>query len=191
LIIGCGKLLLRVRYQGALIALWALFTALGPGAFAAEQVTLEVRTAHGLPGLHHSALARFVASNMAKAGLSNWRFEPTPGDGTGANRVEWSFRWNPFAGGEVRSFMHTLGNDNMLRWRRPITIVVRLYLDGEYQTLVEEEASIRGGPDDPDLAAAVVSATRNLLGPTGAYRAIDMGQYRTDHEMGLLRRTLK
>ena len=49
--------------------------------------------------------------------------------------------------------------------RRPITIEARLYLNGEYQILVEKQAVIRGGPDDPDLAAAVASVTQNLLGP--------------------------
>jgi hypothetical protein len=53
----------------------------------------------------------------------------------------------------------------------------RLYLNGAYATLVvEAQAIVSGGADDPDLAAAVVSATRNLLGPTGAYRAIDLGR---------------
>jgi hypothetical protein len=64
---------------------------------------------------------------------------------------------------------------------RPITIEARLYFNGEYQTLVEQQALVQGGPDDPDLAAAVASATRNLLGPSGAYRAIDTGQRRGDH----------
>ena len=166
------------RRQRVLILLWTLFTALAPGAFAAERTTLEVRTAHGLPGLHHSALARFIAANMAKAGLADWSFEPAAGDVAAADRVEWSFRWDPYAGGEVRSVADTLNPEAALRWPHPISIEARLYLQGEYQTLVEEQAAIRGGPDDPDLAAAVVSATRNLLGPTGAYRAIDMGQYR-------------
>jgi hypothetical protein len=59
---------------------------------------------------------------------------------------------------------------------RPITIEARLYLNGEYQTLVERQATMQGGPNDPELAAAVASATASLLGPAGAYRAIGMGQ---------------
>jgi hypothetical protein len=59
---------------------------------------------------------------------------------------------------------------------RPITIEARLYLNGEYQTLVEKQVVIQGGPSDPDLAAAVASLTENLLGPSGAYSAIDAGQ---------------
>jgi hypothetical protein len=54
---------------------------------------------------------------------------------------------------------------------------VRLYLKGEYQTLVERQAMIQGGPNDPELAAAVTSATDSLLGPSGANRASDTGQH--------------
>jgi len=56
---------------------------------------------------------------------------------------------------------------------------VRLYLNDEFQTLVERQATIQGGPNDTELAAAVVSATASLLGPSGAYRAIDMRQRST------------
>jgi hypothetical protein len=59
---------------------------------------------------------------------------------------------------------------------RPVTIEARLFLNGQYQTLAEKQAVVQGGPDDPDLAAAVASVTQNLLGPQGAFRAIDTGR---------------
>ncbi len=94
-----------------------------------------------------------------------------------ADRVEWSFKLNPYAGGEVRSFVRSLIHERSFGARRPITIEARLYLNGQYQTLVEAQAIVQGGTDDPDLAAAVTRATQNLLGPSGAYRAIDTGQH--------------
>jgi hypothetical protein len=42
--------------------------------------------------------------------------------------------------------------------------------------LVEGQAIIQGGPEDRDLAAAVASLAQSLLGPSGAYRAIDPRQ---------------
>jgi len=66
---------------------------------------------------------------------------------------------------------------------RPITIEARLYLNGKYQTLVKEKAIIQGGPDDPDLAAAVANLTQNLLNPSGAYRSIHRGRHR-GHALG-------
>jgi hypothetical protein len=83
---------------------------------------------------------------------------------------------NPYAGGEVRSFMRPHIAEGIFGVHRPITIEARLYLNGEYQTLVEKQVVIQGGPSDPDLAAAVASLTENLLGPSGAYSAIDAGQ---------------
>jgi len=161
----------------ALVTLWALVPTFGQlsSAAAAAQVTLQVGASQGLPGLHHSALARFIAAHMAGAGLANWRFEPAAGDAIAADRVEWTFKLNPYAGGEVRNFAHTSVNERELGLHRPITIEARLYLNGEYQTLVEAQAIFHGGPNDPALATAVASVTQNLLGPSGAYRAIDLG----------------
>ena len=73
----------------------------------------------------------------------------------------------------MRNFAHTLASERRFGLHRPITIEARLYLNGQYQTLVEKQAIIQGGPDDPDLVMAVVSVTENLLGPSGAYRAFN------------------
>jgi hypothetical protein len=165
------------RRHYAALAVWALFGVPAPvtGADAAP-VTLQVVATQGFAVFHHSALSRFVAAQMTRAGLADWRFIPAAGNGPAANRVDWTLKWNPYAGGAVRGFVHTLSHEEWFG-RRPVTIVARLYLNGEYQTLVEAQAVVHGGSDDPDLAAAVVSATRNLLGPSGAYRAIDLEQY--------------
>ena len=162
----------------ALVAMFALVALVWPFASvnAAPPVTLKVEAVHGLPGLNHSALSRFLAAHMADVGLADWRFEPAEGDTEAPDRVEWTFRLNPYAGGEVRNFMRAPVNKEGFGVHRPVTIEVRLYLNGQYQTLVERQAMIQGGPNDPEFAAAVASATESLLGPSGAYRAIDTGQ---------------
>jgi hypothetical protein len=162
-----------------LVTLWALAPTFGQlsSAAAAAQVTLQVGASQGLPGLHHSALSRFIAAHMAEVRLADWRFEPAAGNAVAADRVEWTFRLNPYAGGEVRSFARTSTDEWRFGVHRPVMIEARLYLHGEYQTLVEKQAIIQGGADDPDLGAAVENVTQTLLGPTGAYRAIDMGQH--------------
>ena len=157
------------------IALIALFWQIA-SANAEAPITLKVEASRGLPGLHHSALGRFLAAHMADARLADWRFEPAEGDSTAPNRVEWTFRLNPYAGGTVRRFVPEPVAEQGFGTHRPVTIEARLYLDGEYQTLVERQAMVQGGPNDSELAAAVASATESLLGPSGAYRAIDMRQ---------------
>jgi hypothetical protein len=120
-------------------------------------------------------LRGYLTLHMTEARPVNWRFElAATGDASAPDRIKWRFKLGPYAGGEVRNFVppftETIGA------HRPITIEARLYLNGVYQAHVEKTAIIEGGPDDPDLAAAVASLTQNLLGPSGGYCAINSGQ---------------
>ena len=165
---------IRAFRRPALTAWLALIAGLVPGTSAvAAQTTLQVEASSGLPGFHRGELQRYLVLHMAEVGLGDWRFEPAAEGGSASDRVEWTFRLNPYAGGEVRSFAHTLVYQRRFGIHRPITIEARLYLNGEYQTLVEQQAIVQDGPDDAELATAIAGATQNLLGPKGAYRAID------------------
>ena len=145
-------------------------------AVAAAPLTLQVEVSDTLPGFHIGALPRYLALHMAEARLADWRFKPAADNGSAPDRVEWTFKMNPYAGGEVRNFMRPHMAERIFGAHRSVTIEARLFLNGEYQTLVEKQAVFQGGPDDPDLAAAVASVTENLLGPRGALRAIDTGR---------------
>jgi hypothetical protein len=163
--------------RAALVAQWALaaaFFLFAPTNAAAPQI-LQVATSDTLPGFHLGDLPRYLALHMAEAWLADWRFEPAADKGSAPDRVEWKFKLNAYAGGEVRKFIRPHMAERTFAAHRPITIEARLYLHGEYQTLVEKQAIIQGGPDDPDLAAAVAAVTQNLLGPQGAFRTIDSG----------------
>ena|ERR1700756_1185874 len=159
----------------ALIVLLALLSFL-PFTFrpAAAPITLKVEASNGLPGLNRADLSRYLASHMTKAGLADWRFEVAE-NGPPPDRVEWSFKLNPYAGGEVR---RSRPEARSFHVRRPITIEARLYLNGEYQVTVEKQAMIDegGGRNAPHLAEAVASVTQNLLGPLGAYHTVEIGQ---------------
>lgn len=74
----------------------------------------------------------------------------------------------------MRRFPATPIEERSFYRHRPIRIEVRVYLDGEYQTVVEKQAIIDelSGADDPHFAEAVIRATQDLLGPAGTYRAI-------------------
>jgi hypothetical protein len=165
--------------HSALIIGFAVVALVSPIASESAEapITLQVHAFHGLPGLNHSALCRFLAAHMAEAGLADWRFEPAEGDSAAPNRVEWTFKVNPYAGGEVRQFVREPVAEQGFGIHRPVTIEVRLYLNDQYQALVERQAMVRGGPNDTELAAAVASATESLLRPSGAYRAINMRQH--------------
>jgi hypothetical protein len=162
----------------ASIAWCALATTFVPFASgpAMAQTLLQVAAADALPGFHIGDLPRYLARQMTEVRLADWRFEPAAASSPAPDRVEWSFKMSPYAGGEQRRFVRPHMDQRTFGGHRPVTIEARLYLKGEYQTLVEQQATIEGGPADPDLAAAVASVTRNLLGPQGAHRAIDSGR---------------
>jgi hypothetical protein len=178
----CDWARLRLWFDRAALVTGVALAALlwpAPSVNAEAPITLKVEAVRGLPGLHQSALSRFLAAHMADAGLPDWRFEPAKGDNEALNRVEWTFRLNPYAGGGVRNFVPAPVAERGFGVHRPVTIEARLYLNGEYQTLVEQQGMVQGGPDDLEFAAAVASVTKSLLGPSGAYRAIEMGQRAT------------
>jgi hypothetical protein len=159
---------LLLKWRMAL-ALFAAFVPLTPAAAS----SLEVEGSGAVPGFHSSEQLRgYLTLHMAETQSVNWRFEPAAtGDASAPDRVKWRFKLGPYAGGEVRSFVPPF--TETIGVHRPITIEARLYLNGVYQTHVGETAIIEGGPDDPDLAAAVASLTQNLLSPSAAYRAVD------------------
>jgi hypothetical protein len=160
--------------QLALVLAAALF--LFVPANAGSPLTLQIEASDSLPGFHLRDLPRYLALHMADARLADWRFAPTLDNGAAPDRVEWSFKLNPYAGGDVRTFTRPHMAERTFAAHRPIMIEARLYLSGEYQTLVSKQAVIQGGPNDPEFAAAVVSVTQDLLGPQGALGAIDRGR---------------
>jgi hypothetical protein len=159
----------------AQLALTATLFLLAP-ANAAVSLTLQVETPDTLPGFHRGDLPHYLALHMGAARLADWRFEPAADKGSAPDRVEWRFKLNPYAGGNVRSFVRPHMAERTFAAYRSVTIEAKLYLNGEYQTLVEKQAVIEGGPNDPNLAAAVAAVTETLLGSQGAFRAIDSGQ---------------
>ena len=166
---------LLLKWRSLVLALVAASVPLA----SASAALLDVEGSGAVPGFHSAGqLRRYLTFQMTEAEPAKWRFEPAAaGDAPAPDRVKWRFKLNPYAGGEVRSFVAPQMEDTTFGVHRPITIEARLYLNGEYQSLAKEKAIIQGGPDDPDLAAAVASLTQNLLSPSGAYRAINNGQH--------------
>jgi len=156
---------LLLKWRRLVLALFAAFVPLAPAAAS----LLEVETSGAVPGFHRSEqLRRYLTLHMAEAEPADWRFEPAAAsDAPAPYRVKWRFKLNPYAGGEVRTFVPPQMDDKTFGVHRPITIEARLYLNGEYQTRAMGKAMIQGGPDDPDLANAVASLTRDLLSPSG------------------------
>jgi hypothetical protein len=116
---------------------------------------------------------------MTDADLAEWRFEPATGEGLPANYVLWTFTLKPYAEREVLSHRPHHLFRGVVSGLHSVTLEARLYLNGEYQTLVMGQA-LMDGPHDRHLALAVTTLTRRLLGPAGAHGRVDVGQRPTD-----------
>lgn len=164
------------------IGVFLTLILLAPPAFpqnrlaAADKVTTLAVTAVGvLPGFKLAEAPQYIAAQMAKTGVAGWAFVPAPtGEPQAADRIEWRFRLNPYAGGGIRQIIPIPSLQRFFGVHRLISVEVRLYLGDEYQTMNFGEATIQGGARDQDLAALVTKLTQNLLGAKGAYRAIDV-----------------
>ncbi len=155
----------------ALKGLMAAALLLLPLAARAETViTATVQASGELPGFRIEEAGPWLAAQMEKAGLDDWRFVPRNMDSAAPDRVEWSFDLLPYAGGQVRQFFPMPGVQ-MLGRKQLISAEIKLYLKGQYQTITLGEEAVSGGAGDPVLSAFVQKLTRML---DNAYHAIDM-----------------
>src|SRR5262249_40418441 len=106
----------------------------------ASSTMLEVGAAGGVPGVQESELVLYFGRHMTDAGLTEWRYEPAFGEGLPANYVQWRFSLKPYNGGEVYSHHPFHPSRETFGELYSVTLEARLYLNGEYQTLVEGQA---------------------------------------------------
>jgi hypothetical protein len=162
------------------ILLFALLLFLTPAegeerpTAALGATTLTVEMTGALPGFSAAAASQYLASEMGQAGVAGWTFVPTPASAQPApDRIEWHIEQSPYAGGSVRQFIPIPSVQRLFGTHHNISVEVRLYLRGQYQTLALGETVVQGGPPDKALAAFVTKLTQDLLGEHGAYRSID------------------
>jgi hypothetical protein len=89
-------------------------------------------------------------------------------DSAAPDRVEWQFDLLPYAGGQVRQFIPMRGTQMA---KHLVQAQAKLYLKGQYQTIILGQEAVLGGADDPVLSTFIQKITRTL---DSAYHAIDM-----------------
>ena len=113
---------------GSRLALAATLSPFVP-AIAGAPLTLEAETSDTPPGFHLGDLSRYLALHMAQARLADWRFEPAADNGLAPDRVQWSFKMDPYAGGEVRNFIRPHMAESPFGAYRSVTLEAKLYLN--------------------------------------------------------------
>lgn len=161
----CGLAMATGAY--AFLALLPLIAAAAPPGPENPPVppTLVVEANGSLPGFKDRDLPTYLVGVMANVGPAAHRFVP-PSDSAPRppDRIEFSFRTNPYAAGTVRTYGFSRATmDRLLGVHHSVTIEARLFLGGEYQTLDLQQLTVAGGPNDPDLASAIAKLTRLLM----------------------------
>jgi hypothetical protein len=136
------------------------FLALALLALPARAETLAVEATGELPGFETADA--WLAQQMELAALPGWHFAARDRGRAAPDRVEWRFELLPYAGGGVRQFFPQAGAAAALKARHLVSAQARLYLHGQYQTVVFGQEAVAGGSDDRALAGFVVRTTRSL-----------------------------
>jgi hypothetical protein len=146
----------------------SLLAMLSPAV--AQPPILTVISTGTVPGFASADVPSYLSAQMSDAPIADWQFEPVTADfAPPADRVEWSFRLDPATAQE--SSAPSLGKRRFVA-RQLVTVEVRLYLGGQFQTVTFAQTEIHGGPQDEAFAAFVQQLSERLLGAQGAYRAI-------------------
>lgn len=116
-----------------------------------------------LPGFRDDELAQFVSREMEAAHVAAWHFEPA-GAAISANRVVWRFKLLPYAGGSVRYIGPAVSRfKDLFGTRRAIGVDAKLYLNGQFQSTTFDQATVKGGPRDPDLGKLIDKITKSII----------------------------
>jgi len=149
------------------LALAALIVCCVVAAPRAAQTggSVAVETAGSVPGVAADDLNRFVTERMNKARLPAWQFRAAPASGGHADdRVEWAFKVDPSATGDVRTYGFSRAMmERLLAARHRVTIRVRLYLHGEYQTETLGQVTVGATAPDADLDAEILKLTQMVM----------------------------
>jgi hypothetical protein len=144
-------------------------------ALAQTPFTVSVQGHGELPGFRIEEAGPYLAAQMNQAGITAWRFASRDPNAAAPNRVEWQFELQPYAGGQVRQLFRMPEGRTEVHLQgthRLISAQARLYLNGEYQTVVIGQEAVQGGDQDADLSNFLIRLTKDI---DSAYRAIDMG----------------
>ena len=146
--------------KGALLIL-ALLALPGVSTPAVRAQTIAVEATGELPGFEITDAPVWLAQLMEQSAIPAWHFAARDASTAAPDRVEWRFELLPFAGGGVRQFFPQPGA-NALKARHLVSAEVRLYLGGQYQTMILGEEAVAGGADDRALAGFILRTTRML-----------------------------
>jgi hypothetical protein len=173
-IFAAVRAFVKITCVAILMALVAL-TARPDQGIANQAINEDGRTARVLlvsvsgdvPGFGARGLRRYVIARMQTAIPQFGSLEalaPRATPPAAADRIEWTFKLYPYAGGSVRRYGSLVRpTDIPFGVHRRITAEARLFRDGELRSSASADARIHGGARDHDLALLVGNVARSLV----------------------------
>jgi len=136
-----------------------------PTQLAASEQTVAVRATGSVPDLSAADLPGYVAAALNAGHPDRWYFEAAkPESMVPGYRIDWNFKENAYAAGTVRTYGFSRAQmERLIGSRKSLTIEARLFLHGEYQTLVLDHVTLDQGARSTELAVAITKIARELM----------------------------
>jgi len=148
------------------------------GALRNKDLTMVVEIDGPVPGFTKDELAAYVCQQMAASHATSWHFVPTSTGSTAGdqppNRIVWRFKQLPFAGGGVRYIGPAMSKARaFFGVGRAVSIDAKIFLNDQFEATTFDQATIRGGADDPGLAAVIQKVMKSIVANAFAYESPD------------------
>ena len=144
------------------------------GALRNKDMAVIVEIDGSLPGFSKDELSAYVCRQMAASHVTSWHFVPTSISTTGgdqpSNRIVWRFKQLPFAGGGVRYIGPAMSKARaFFGVGRPISIDAKIFLNDQFEATTFDQATIKGGAEDPTLASVIQKVMKSIVANAFAY----------------------
>ena len=121
-----------------------------------------------VPGFTKDELETYLCQQLTASHLTGWRFLPTSLAPTGgdqpSNRIVWHFKQLPYAGGGTRYIGPAMSRaKELFGVGRAVSIDAKIFLNDEFEATTFDEVTIKGGPNDAGLAAAIQKIMKSVV----------------------------
>jgi hypothetical protein len=138
------------------------------GALRSQGLPVLVEIEGSVPGFTKDELSTYLCQQLTASHITGWRFLPTSMAGTGgdqpSNRIVWHFKPLPYAGGGTRYIGPAMSKaKELFGVGRAVSIDAKIFLNDQFEATTFDEATVKGGPNDPGLAAAIQKVMKSVV----------------------------
>jgi hypothetical protein len=164
----------RYTVLSALAGVIALAGAIGAQAQSLDSglrtqgLSVLVEIDGSVPGFTKEQLSEYLCKQMEASHLTGWHFVPTTlapmGGDQPSNRIVWYFKPLPYGGGGTRYIGPAMSKARELFGvGRAISIDAKVFLNDEFEATTFDQVTVKGGQDDPGLAASVQKIMKSVV----------------------------